>query len=236
MRSQRENNQLRNIIVTKNFMKNAFSSCLIEFGNTKVICSVSIEYRVPRWLKGSGKGWLTAEYSMLPTSTNTRNERDINKGKLSGRSQEIQRLIGRSLRNSIDLTLLENILIKVDCDVLSADGGTRTTAINGSWIALSLAVNRLKKENIIKTNPLNFCVTAISCGIFGEKILLDLDYNEDSNADADANFIFNNKGDIIEIQCTGEKSTISEDKFLEMYRLAKNSIKDIYKVQYEATK
>ena len=143
MRRKRKYNELRKINITANYMKNAFSSCLVEFGNTQVICSVSIENKVPRWLKGSGKGWVTAEYAMLPTSTNTRNERESLKGKLSGRTQEIQRLIGRSLRSCINLDLLEEKLIKVDCDVLTADGGTRTTSINGSWIAINIAIKKL---------------------------------------------------------------------------------------------
>ena len=148
MRSQRQYNELRKIKVQPNFMKNAFSSCLIESGNTKIICSLTIEDKVPRWLKGSNQGWLTAEYSMLPTSTNTRNEREVIKGKLSGRTQEIQRLIGRSLRNCLNLSLLSDKLIKIDCDVISADGGTRTTSINGSWIALNLAMKKLLQEKV----------------------------------------------------------------------------------------
>ena len=148
MRSNRKFNELRNIKVEINFMKNAFSSCLIEFGLTKVICSVTVEEKIPRWLKGTSQGWLTAEYSMLPTSTNTRNDRESIRGKLSGRTQEIQRLIGRSLRNCLNLSLLSEKLIKIDCDVLSADGGTRTTSINGSWIALNLAIQKMVQTKV----------------------------------------------------------------------------------------
>ena len=231
MRSQRENNQLRNIKVTKNFMKNAFSSCLIEFGNTKIICSVSLENKIPRWLKGKGQGWLTAEYSMLPTSTNTRNEREAIKGKLSGRTQEIQRLIGRSLRNCLNLSLLEDKLFKIDCDVISADGGTRTTSINGSWIALNLAMKKLLQEKVLQKNPIKYGVSAISCGVIKDKPYLDLDYNEDSSAEADANFVFDSSGNIIEIQCTGEQNTISEKNFTKMYNLAKKAIKKIFDIQ-----
>lgn len=231
MRSERKYNELRKIHIHPNFMKNAFSSCLIEFGQTKVICSITVENKLPRWLKGSNKGWLTAEYSMLPTSTGTRNEREVVKGKLSGRTQEIQRLIGRSLRNCLNLSAIPDTLFKIDCDVISADGGTRTTSINGSWIALNLAIKKLLKEKIIFSNPIKYGVSAISCGVINGKPYLDLDYNEDSSAEADANFIFNSLGDIIEIQCTGEKNAISEKNFTSMYNLAKKSITEIYKIQ-----
>ena len=231
MRSNRQFNQLRDIKVEKNFMKNAFSSCLIEFGLTKVICSVTIEEKIPRWLKASNQGWLTAEYSMLPTSTNTRNDRESIRGKLSGRTQEIQRLIGRSLRNCLNLSFLSEKLIKVDCDVLSADGGTRTTSINGSWIALNLAMKKLQKKGILQNNPIKYGVSAISCGIVSGEPLVDLDYEEDSSAEADANFVFDSLGNIIEIQCTGEKTAISEKNFTSMYNLAKKSISEIYNIQ-----
>ena len=231
MRSGRKFDELREIKVEKNFMKNAFSSCLIEFGLTKVICSVTLEEKVPRWLKNSNQGWLTAEYCMLPTATNTRNEREAIKGKLSGRTQEIQRLIGRSLRNCLNLSYLSDKLIKIDCDVLSADGGTRTTSINGSWIALNLAIKKLYEERILKKNPIKYGVTAISCGIISGKPFLDLDYKEDSSAEADANFVFDSLGNIIEIQCTGEKNVISEKNFTSMYNLAKKSISEIYHIQ-----
>ena len=231
MRSNRKFNELRNIKVEINFMKNAFSSCLIEFGLTKVICSVTIEEKVPRWLKGTNQGWLTAEYSMLPTSTNTRNDRESIRGKLSGRTQEIQRLIGRSLRNCLNLSMLSEKMIKVDCDVLSADGGTRTTSINGSWIALNLAIKKLVKKKVLQNNPIKYGVSAISCGIISGNPFIDLDYEEDYSAEADANFVFDSLGNIIEIQCTGEKQTISEKNFTSMYNLAKNSMSKIYQIQ-----
>ena len=234
MRLQRSNNELRKISIKPNFMENAYSSCLIEFGNTKVICSVTIENHLPRWLKGSGKGWITAEYAMLPTSTHTRTDRESIKGKLSGRTQEIQRLIGRSLRNCVDLSLLSEILIKVDCDVLLADGGTRTTAINGSWIALSLAVKKLIKNKLLFRNPIRYGLSAISCGMLGKDVLLDLDYKEDSNADADANFVFTNNGSIVEIQCTGEQNFIEHEQFIKMYTVAKEAAKEIYKLQMQS--
>ena len=231
MRSNRKFNELRNIKVEIDFMKNAFSSCLIEFGLTKVICSVTIEEKVPRWLKGTSQGWLTAEYSMLPTATNSRNDREAIRGKLSGRTQEIQRLIGRSLRNCLNLSFLSDKLIKIDCDVLSADGGTRTTSINGSWIALNFAIKKLLNRKLIVNNPIKYGVSAISCGIISGKPFLDLDYDEDSSAEADANFVFDSLGNIIEIQCTGEKNVISEKNFTSMYNLAKQSINNIYKIQ-----
>ena len=231
MRSNRKFNELRDIKVEVDFMKNAFSSCLIEFGLTKVICSVTIEEKVPRWLKGTNQGWLTAEYSMLPTATNSRNDREAIRGKLSGRTQEIQRLIGRSLRNCLNLSFLSDKLIKIDCDVLSADGGTRTTSINGSWIALNFAIKKLLNRKLIVNNPIKYGVSAISCGIISGKPFLDLDYDEDSSAEADANFVFDSLGNIIEIQCTGEKNVISEKSFTSMYNLAKRSVKDIYKIQ-----
>ena len=231
MRSNRKFNELRNIKVEVDFMKNAFSSCLIEFGLTKVICSVTIEEKVPRWLKGTSQGWLTAEYSMLPTATNSRNDREAIRGKLSGRTQEIQRLIGRSLRNCLNLSFLSDKLIKIDCDVLSADGGTRTTSINGSWIALNFAIKKLLNRKLLVNNPIKYGISAISCGIISGKPFLDLDYDEDSSAEADANFVFDSLGNIIEIQCTGEKNVISEKNFTSMYNLAKQSINNIYKIQ-----
>ena len=231
MRKDRQYNELRKIEIVPNFMKNAYSSCLISFGNTKVICSITLENKLPRWLISSNQGWLTAEYSMLPTSTNTRNDRESIRGKLSGRTQEIQRLIGRSLRNCLDLTIINEKLIKIDCDVLSADGGTRTTSINGSWIALNLAIKKLMQQKLLFKNPIKYGVTAISCGIISGKPFLDLDYAEDSAADADANFVFDNLGNIIEIQCTGERKVVSESNFTIMYNLAKKSIADIYKIQ-----
>ncbi len=231
MRSNRKFNELRNIKVEINFMKNAFSSCLIEFGLTKVICSVTIEEKIPRWLKGTNQGWLTAEYSMLPTSTNTRNERESIRGKLSGRTQEIQRLIGRSLRNCLNLSLLSEKLIKIDCDVLSADGGTRTTSINGSWIALNLAIKKLLQTKVLKITLLNMVYLQFLVVSLQENHYVDLDYEEDSSAEADANFVFDSLGNIIEIQCTGEKTVISEKNFTSMYNLAKKSIHKIYQIQ-----
>ena len=231
MRKNRKSLELRDIKISVDYMEHALASCLIEQGNTKVICCVTLENIVPRWLKGKGKGWITAEYSMLPTATHTRTDRESVKGRLSGRTQEIQRLIGRSIRNVIKLDLLGEKLLKIDCDVISADGGTRTASINGAWIATRMALNKLLKDRIILKDPLRYGVTAISCGIVNDKVLLDLDYLEDSNADADANFVFNSEGKIIEIQCTGEKKAITNAQFSEMFQASKESCLNIFKIQ-----
>ncbi len=228
MRNTENFYKLREISIKTGFMQNALASCLIEHGNTKVICSASLDQGVPRWMKGQGKGWVTAEYSMLPTSTHQRSDREINKGKLSGRTQEIQRLIGRSLRNVCDLNAMGEILIKIDCDVISADGGTRTASINGSWIALQIAFNKLKKDKVIFYNPIKNGLSAISCGLVNGKVILDLNYEEDSNAEADANFVFNSAGYIVEIQCTGETKPISETHFTNMFNIAKSACKTIF--------
>ena len=206
-------------------------SVLIKFGNTHVICNASVENATPRWMQAKKTGWVTAEYGMLPRSTNERMSREAQRGKQSGRTQEIQRLIGRSLRNCLNLSFLSDKLIKIDCDVLSADGGTRTTSINGSWIALNFAIKKLLNRKLIVNNPIKYGVSAISCGIISGKPFLDLDYDEDSSAEADANFVFDSLGNIIEIQCTGEKNVISEKNFTSMYNLAKKSINNIYKIQ-----
>ena len=234
MRNDKDYNNLRNIKITNDYMNNALGSCLIEHGQTKVICCATLEEKVPRWLRGKGKGWITAEYSMLPTSTHERSDREVNRGKVSGRTQEIQRLIGRSLRNICDLECIGEKVIKIDCDVISADGGTRTASINGSWVALSLAIRKLLDINLISKNPVKFGLSAISCGLCEDKVLLDLNYNEDSTADADANFVFNSNGDIVEIQCTGERKSISTNKFSEMFKVAKKACSKIYEIQKQS--
>ena len=231
MRQQKDFYKLRKIKITNNFMQNSLGSCLIEHGNTKVICSATLEEKVPRWLKGKGKGWITAEYSMLPTSTHERTDREVNRGRISGRTQEIQRLIGRSLRNICDLYLIQDKIIKIDCDVISADGGTRTASINGAWIALSLAIEKLINRKVLEKNPIIFGLSAISCGLLNNEVILDLNYEEDSNADADANFVFNSEGNIVEIQCTGEKKPISSSQFSEMFKISKEACKEIYDIQ-----
>ena len=234
MRESKDFYKLREIKITADFMQNALASCLIEHGNTKVICSATLEQGIPRWLKGKGRGWITAEYSMLPTSTHDRIDREVNKGKPSGRTQEIQRLIGRSLRNICDLNALGEKLIKIDCDVLSADGGTRTASINGSWVALQLAFNKLKNNKIISFSPIKHGLSAISCGLLNNKVILDLNYIEDSNAQADANFVFNSSGNIVEIQCTGETQAISHEQFKDMYSISKDACKTIFQKQKNA--
>ena len=231
MRNNRKNFDLRPITIIKDYLEYPLASCLIEQGKTKVICSTSLEDSVPRWLKGKGKGWLTAEYSMLPGATHVRTDREAIKGRLSGRTQEIQRLIGRTIRNVVDLNLLGEKLLKIDCDVISADGGTRTASINGAWVTTRMALNRLLEKGSIKKDPLRLGVSAISTGILKGNVLLDLDYFEDSNAEADANFVFNSEGNIIEIQCTGEKASISNSQFSEMFKIAKQSCLNIFQKQ-----
>ena len=205
----------------------AEGSCLVKFGNTQVICTASIDEKTPPWLRGSGKGWVTAEYGMLPRSTNTRIDRESARGKQSGRTQEIQRLIGRSLRSVVNLENLGERQIKIDCDVVQADGGTRTAAISGSFVALYLAIDKFKKNyNIEKPIIKNF-VAAISVGIIANKVFVDLDYSEDSKAEVDANFVICDNGKISEIQATGEEYCFSEEQYQEMFKLAKLSIEKI---------
>ena len=234
MRNNRSNTELRPIEIIPNYINNADGSCLIKFGNTHVICTASYEDKVPRWLKGSGKGWVTAEYGMLPRSTNERMRREASAGKIGGRTSEIQRLIGRSLRASIDLSLLGENLITIDCDVIQADGGTRTASITGGFIALKQCIKILQDKKLINTNPIKNHVAAISCGIVGGETLVDLDYKEDSGADVDANFVINEKNEIIELQLTGEQTTCSEEQLNEMLKYSKQSIQLLIQKQKEA--
>ena len=234
MRNNRSNFQLRSVEIIPNYIKNADGSCLIKFGNTHVICTASYEDKVPRWLKGSGKGWVTSEYGMLPRSTNERMRREASVGKIGGRTSEIQRLIGRSLRASIDLNLLGENLITIDCDVIQADGGTRTASITGGFVALQQCVNILKDKGIVNTNPVKNHVAAISCGVVQGDVLVDLDYLEDSSADIDANFVMNDEDQIIELQLTGEQTTCSEDQLNEMIKLSKQSVQLLIQRQKEA--
>ena len=227
MRKDRDFDEIREIVFETNINMHAEGSCLVKFGNTQVICTASIDEKTPPWLRGSGKGWVTAEYGMLPRSTNTRIDRESARGKQSGRTQEIQRLIGRSLRSVVSLENLGERQIKIDCDVVQADGGTRTAAISGSFVALYLAIDKLKKNyNIEKPIIKNF-VAAISVGIIANKVCVDLDYNEDSNAEVDANFVICDNGKISEIQATGEEYFFSEEQYQEMFKLAKASIEKI---------
>ncbi len=234
MRNNRSNTELRPVEIITNYINNADGSCLIKFGNTHVICTASYEDKVPRWLKGSGKGWVTAEYGMLPRSTNERMRREASAGKIGGRTSEIQRLIGRSLRASIDLSLLGENLITIDCDVIQADGGTRTASITGGFVALNQCVNILQDKKLINTNPIKNHVAAISCGVVNGETLVDLDYKEDSGADVDANFVINEKNEIIELQLTGEQTTCSEEKLNEMLKYSKQSIQLLIQKQKEA--
>ena len=233
MRNNRKNSELRPIEIIPNYLKNADGSCLIKFGNTQVICTASYDAKIPRWLKGSGSGWVTAEYGMLPRSTNERMRREASAGKIGGRTSEIQRLIGRSLRASIDLNILGENLITIDCDVIEADGGTRTASITGGFVALKQCIDILKDKKIIKTNPIKNHVAAISCGVVTGDVLVDLDYQEDSNADVDANFVMNENNEIIELQMTGEKTTCSEKQLNNMLELSKQSIQLLIKKQKE---
>ena len=227
MRKDRDFDEIREIVFETNINIHAEGSCLVKFGNTQVICTASIDEKTPPWLRGSGKGWVTAEYGMLPRSTNTRIDRESARGKQSGRTQEIQRLIGRSLRSVVNLENLGERQIKIDCDVIQADGGTRTAAISGSFVALYLAIDKLKKNyNIEKPIIKNF-VAAISVGIIANKVCVDLDYSEDSKAEVDANFVICDNGKISEIQATGEEYFFSEEQYQEMFKLAKSSIEKI---------
>jgi ribonuclease PH len=236
MRKDRSFNQMREISFEKNMNIHADGSCLVKFGNTHVLCLASIDEKVPHWLKNTGKGWVTAEYGMLPRSTNTRMDREAAKGKQSGRTQEIQRLIGRSLRSIVDLSNLGERQIKIDCDVIQADGGTRTASISGGFISLYLAIEKLKNNyNLQKPIIKNF-IGAVSTGIVENKALLDLDYREDSEAQVDANFVICDSDEISEIQVTGEEFFFNDAQFTEMFSLAKIGVKEIISKQKEALK
>lgn len=235
MRSfDRDAGQMRPITLTPNVSRHAEGSCLIKCGHTKVLCTASIDDRTPRWLRDTGKGWVTAEYGMLPRSTNSRMPREAVRGKQSGRTQEIQRLIGRSLRASVDLTKVGERQIVVDCDVIEADGGTRTASITGGYVALHLALQSLVDSGALKDIPVIAPIAAISCGIVGGVPLLDLDYVEDSGCEVDANFIMTGGGNIVEIQATGEESTYSEEEFMQLLTLAKIGVKELNTKQEEA--
>ena len=232
--SGRAPDEMRAISIETNFTKHAEGSCLIGFGDTKVLVTASIEERLPPWLRGKGEGWVTAEYSMLPRATHTRGSREAAKGKQSGRTQEIQRLIGRSLRAVTDMKKLGERQITLDCDVIQADGGTRTAAISGAWVALRLAVQGLMDAGAIKEDPLTRKVAAVSCGIHNGNPVLDLDYIEDSGADADANFVLIEGGQIAEVQATAEGATYDEEGLLRLLRLARLGCTRIFDAQAAA--
>ena len=233
--SGRTPDQMRIITIEPRFTKHAEGSCLISFGETRVLVTASIEERVPPFLRGKGEGWVTAEYGMLPRATNSRNSREAAKGKQSGRTQEIQRLNGRSLRAVVDMKLLGERQITLDCDVLQADGGTRTASISGAWVALRLAVDTLLEKKLLTVDPIKQQVAAISCGIYEGTPVLDLDYIEDSNAGADANFVLTQDGNIAEAQATAEGATYDEEALLRLLRLARIGCTEIFAAQRTAT-
>ena len=232
--SGRAPDEMRAISITPNFTRHAEGSVLIGFGDTNVLVTASIEERLPPWLRGKGEGWVTAEYGMLPRATHTRGNREAAKGKQSGRTQEIQRLIGRSLRAVVDLKKLGERQITLDCDVIQADGGTRTASISGAWVALRLAVNGLLKQGLLTEDPIIQKVAAISCGIYEGNPVLDLDYIEDSNAHADANFVLTEDGNIAEAQATAEGATYDEEALLRLLRLARMGCTQIFAAQEQA--
>jgi tRNA nucleotidyltransferase len=228
--NNRKNDEMREVKVTKNYIIHPEGSVLIEFGNTKVICNATVEEKIPRWLRGTGSGWITAEYSMLPRATNTRVQRESTKGKLSGRTMEIQRLIGRALRATIDLEKLGERTIMIDCDVIQADGGTRTASITGAYLALELAIEKLIDERKLKEMPIKAKVAAISVGKVRNELLLDLEYEEDSRADVDMNIVMNDKGEFIELQGTGEEATFTQTELLKFIELSKNAFDKLFKL------
>ena len=232
--SGRAADQMRTISIETGFTRHAEGSVLVSFGETKVLCTASVEERVPPFLRGKGEGWVTGEYSMLPRATHTRGSREAAKGKQSGRTQEIQRLIGRSLRSVTDMKKLGERQITLDCDVIQADGGTRTASISGAWVALRLAVQGLMKSGAIKDDPLTRKVAAVSCGIYNVTPVLDLDYLEDSSADADANFVLIEGGHIAEVQATAEGATYDEEQLLRLLRLARTGCDEIFRAQAAA--
>ena len=233
-KNNRKNNETREVSVETNFCKIADGSCLINFGLTKIICTASIDEEIPKWLKNKNSGWITAEYSMLPGSTKSRNKRESKIGKQTGRTVEIQRLIGRSLRSVVNLKHLNGFQIIIDCDVLQADGGTRTASITGGYVALCLAINKLIKNKSIKKNPVLDLVAAISCGIVDNKTLVDLDYEEDSRASVDANFVVTKNSGLSEIQISGEESTFPQQSALDMIEQSQQVIKQIFTIQENA--
>ena len=232
--SGRAPDELRPVRLEPGFAKYAEGSCLARFGDTHVLCTATLEDKVPPFLRNSGRGWITAEYGMLPRSTQTRTDREAARGRQSGRTQEIQRLIGRSLRAVTNLAALGERQIRIDCDVLQADGGTRTAAITGSYVALHVALQKLVREGALPALPLTDAVAAISCGIHGGQAVLDLDYAEDSSAEADANFVLTGSGGIVEIQATAEAEPFGEERFTRMLALARGGIARLVQMQRSA--
>jgi len=233
--SGRAPDQMREIVMEAGFTRHAEGSCLVSFGDTRVLCTASVEQSLPPWLRGKGKGWVTAEYGMLPRATHTRGRREAASGKQSGRTQEIQRLIGRSLRAVVDLQALGERQITVDCDVIQADGGTRTAAISGGWVALRIAVDGLLKQQLLAADPIRQKVAAVSCGIHLGQAVLDLDYEEDSAAGCDGNFVLTEGGNIVEAQVTAEGECYDEEGLLRLLRLARIGCDGIFAAQDRAT-
>ena len=234
MRTGRKNDEMREVRVTKNYIMHPEGSVLIEFGNTKVICNATVEEKIPPFLRGSGTGWITAEYSMLPRATNNRVQREASKGKIAGRTMEIQRLIGRALRSSIDLGKLGERTIIIDCDVIQADGGTRTASITGAYLAMELAIEKLIDERKLNEIPIISKVAAISVGKIKNEILLDLEYEEDSVAETDMNVVMMEDGRMIEVQGTAEGEPFSHEELLTLLDLAKQGCKQIFAAQHKA--
>lgn len=233
--SGRKIDQMRKVSFERNFSKHAEGSCLVRFGDTHVLCTASLEEKVPAWLRNGGKGWVTAEYGMLPRATGERMRREASTGKQSGRTQEIQRLIGRSLRAVVDLPALGERQISIDCDVIQADGGTRTASITGAWVALHDCLKWMEARNMVKVEKvLKDHVAAISCGIFANQSIIDLDYLEDSAAETDANFVMTGTGGIVEIQGTAEGKPFSEEEFASLLGLAKTGIGELVALQKQA--
>ncbi|GAA0282088.1 Ribonuclease PH [Methylorubrum aminovorans] len=232
--SKRAADAMRDVTLERAVARYAEGSCLVTFGNTRVLCTASLEERGPPWLRGSGKGWVTAEYAMLPRATHERTRREVNSGKPSGRTQEIQRLIGRSLRAVTNLPALGERQITVDCDVIQADGGTRTASITGAWVALHDCLAWMRARSIISVDPLKDHVAAVSCGIYKGQPVLDLDYVEDSAAETDANFVVTGKGGIVEVQGTAEMEPFTDEQFLELLRLAKGGVAQLVELQRKA--
>ena len=232
--SERLADALRPVTLETGVNRYAEGSCLVSFGHTRVLVTASLEEGVPPFLRGRGQGWVTAEYGMLPRATHTRGRREAAQGKQSGRTQEIQRLIGRSMRAVVDLKALGERQITLDCDVVQADGGTRTAAVTGGWVALKLATRHLLEEGVIASDPILDHVAAISCGVFQGEPVLDLEYEEDSNAEADANFVLTGAGDIVEIQATGEKRGFTRSEFEQLFALARGGIATLVELQKAA--
>lgn len=230
----RKNNEMRPVKITRNYIRHAEGSVLIEMGDTKVICTATVEEKVPPFIKGTGKGWVTSEYGMLPRSTQTRKQRDATKGKVDGRTMEIQRLIGRALRSIVDLEKMGEMMIWVDCDVIQADGGTRTASITGAFVALADAFNHLVNQGKIQNIPIKNYVAAISVGIKDGETLLDLKYEEDSTCKVDMNLVMTEDGKFVEIQGTGEDSPFSKDEMKEMLELGEKGILELIRIQKES--